>query len=83
MASFLCYFSVALVHIQNGITDNKRYPTCSSHVLQPLLLWTLRMPVGNELVETIKVLKWKIQQNTKLPAFNFSGYNGNWLDKIV
>lgn len=45
--------------------------------------WTVRVPVANELVKNIKALKWKIQQNTKLPIFNFSEYNGNWLDKII
>lgn len=42
--------------------------------------WTVRVPVGNELVKNVKAVKWKIQQSTKLPIFNFSGYNGKWLN---
>lgn len=76
----MLYFSSASTYTKwNYRSDKTYYLLALDTFFNHCYFWT----VGNELVKNIKALKWKIQQSTKLPIFNFSRYNGNWLDKIV
>lgn len=68
----MLYFSSAGTYTEwNYRSDKTYYLLALATFFSHCYFWTVGVPVGNELVKNIKALKWKIQQNTKLPIFTF------------